>query len=100
MPAQTVIKIRRDTSTNWASVDPTLGAGEIAFETDTNKIKVGDGSTAWSSLDYASGAGTAAEITYDNTDAELIAVTVKAALDELSFPNYCSLRHLWIQQTC
>ncbi len=84
MPAQTVIKIRRDTSTNWASVDPTLGAGEIAFETDTNKIKVGDGSTAWSSLDYASGAGTAAEITYDNTDAELIAVTVKAALDELS----------------
>lgn len=84
MPAQTVIKIRRDTSTNWSSVDPTLGAGEIAFETDTNKIKVGDGSTAWSSLDYASGAGTAAEITYDNSDAELVASNVKAALDELS----------------
>jgi len=84
MPAQTVIKIRRDTSTNWESVNPTLAAGEIAFETDTNKIKVGDGSTVWASLDYASGAGTAAEITYDNADAELIANTVKGALDELS----------------
>src|SRR6056297_15011 len=84
MPAQTVIKIRRDTSTNWAAVDPTLAAGEIAFETDTNKIKVGDGTTAYTSLEYASGAGTAAEITYDNADAELIATTVKCALDELS----------------
>jgi len=84
MPAQTVIKIRRDTSTNWDAVNPTLGAGEIAFETDTNKIKVGDGSTVWASLDYASGAGTAAEISYDNVDAELIATTVKGALDELS----------------
>lgn len=84
MPAQTVIKIRRDTSTNWDAVNPTLAAGEIAFETDTNKIKVGDGSTVWASLDYASGAGTAAEIGYDNVDAQLIATTVKGALDELS----------------
>ena len=84
MPAQTVIKIRRDTSTNWDSVNPTLAAGEIAFETDTNKIKVGDGSTVWASLDYASGAGTAAEISYDSSDADLIATTVKGALDELS----------------
>jgi len=84
MPAQTVIKIRRDTAANWASVDPTLAAGEIAFETDTSKIKVGDGTTAWSGLDYASGAGTAAEVTYDNSDAELFANNVKGALDELS----------------
>ena len=84
MPAQTVIKLRRDTAANWTSADPTLAAGEIAFETDTNKIKVGDGSTAWSSLDYASGAGTAAEVTYDNSSAELVATNVKGALDELS----------------
>jgi len=84
MPAQTVIKIRRDTQANWDSVNPVLAAGEIAFETDTAKIKVGDGTSTWSLLEYASGAGTAAEITYDNVDAELLATTVKGALDELS----------------
>jgi hypothetical protein len=31
-----------------------LGAGEIGFESDTNKFKIGTGSTAWASLPYAS----------------------------------------------
>ena len=57
MPAQTVIQIRRDTAANWTSVNPTLASGEIAFETDTNQLKVGDNSTAWTSLPYSSGAG-------------------------------------------
>ena len=46
------IQIRRDTSSNWASANPTLNSGELGLETNTNKIKVGDGSTAWSSLAY------------------------------------------------
>jgi hypothetical protein len=52
MPAKTVIQLRRDTSTNWDSVNPILSAGEAGFETDTSKLKIGDGSTAWSSLAY------------------------------------------------
>ncbi len=32
---------------------PTLAQGEIGYETDTTKFKIGDGSTAWSSLAYA-----------------------------------------------
>jgi len=55
MPAQTVIKFRRDTAANWTSVDPTLAAGEAGFESDTGKLKIGDGSTAWSGLGYVSG---------------------------------------------
>jgi hypothetical protein len=31
-----------------------LAAGEIGFESDTNKFKIGTGSTAWASLPYAS----------------------------------------------
>jgi len=54
MPAQTVIKLRRDTAANWTSTDPTLAAGEAGFESDSNKLKIGDGSTAWASLAYAS----------------------------------------------
>ena len=43
---------RRDTAANWTSANPTLLAGEIGIESDTNKIKIGDGSTAWTSLAY------------------------------------------------
>lgn len=56
MPVQTKIQIRRDTAANWTSTNPTLASGEIGFETDTNKLKIGTGSTAWTSLAYASGA--------------------------------------------
>ena len=47
-----LIQIRRDTAANWTSANPTLAQGELGVETDTDKIKVGDGSTAWSSLGY------------------------------------------------
>ena len=49
---------RRDTAANWTSNNPTLGAGEIGYETDTAKYKIGTGSTAWTSLAYAYTAGT------------------------------------------
>ena len=52
MPAQTVIKFRRDTAANWASTNPTLGAGEAGLETDTRLVKYGNGTTAWNSLEY------------------------------------------------
>jgi len=48
------IQFRRDTAANWTSADPTLAQGEIGFETDTNKLKVGDGSSTWSSIAYYS----------------------------------------------
>ena len=48
----TKIQVRRDTSANWTSANPTLFSGEIGFETNTGKFKIGNGSTVWSSLDY------------------------------------------------
>lgn len=54
----TQIKIRQDTAANWTSNNPTLAQGEFGFETDTRKMKIGDGSTAWNSLSYfVSGTG-------------------------------------------
>ena len=47
-----IIQIRRDTATNWSTVNPILRAGEEGYETDTKKRKVGDGITAWNSLNY------------------------------------------------
>jgi hypothetical protein len=46
------IQLRRDTAANWTSSDAVLAQGEQGLETDTGKLKYGDGSTAWTSLDY------------------------------------------------
>lgn len=53
----TQIKLRRDTSANFTSKNPVLGVGEPAYETDTKKLKIGDGTTAYNSLDYFSSDG-------------------------------------------
>lgn len=49
------ILIRRDTAANWTAANPTLAAGELGGETDTGKIKLGDGTTSWSNLAYQGG---------------------------------------------
>ena len=46
------IQYRNDTAANWTSANPTLLAGEIGYETDTGKAKIGNGSTAWTALGY------------------------------------------------
>lgn len=58
----TIIQVRRDSSTNWTSgpnANSILNQGEIGFETDTNKFKIGDGLTAWASLGYFTNTGVA-----------------------------------------
>jgi len=46
------IQYRNDTAANWTSANPVLLAGEIGYETDTGKAKIGNGSTAWTTLGY------------------------------------------------
>ena len=45
-------QLRRDVSTSWSSSNPTLEPGEPGLETDTFKLKIGDGATSWNSLAY------------------------------------------------
>ena len=54
---------RRGTSSEWASLDPVLLAGEFGVETDTGVVKVGDGVKAWSGLEEIGGGGG-----YDDTN--------------------------------
>lgn len=44
--------MRRDTAANWTSANSVLHAGELGIETDTLKLKIGNGATAWNSLAY------------------------------------------------
>jgi hypothetical protein len=48
----TIIQHKRGTSTNWTTSNPILAIGEIGYETDTGKFKIGDGTSVWSDLDY------------------------------------------------
>lgn len=51
--APSTIKLRGDTAANWTSNNPILAVMEPGVETDTAKIKIGDGVTAWNLLPYA-----------------------------------------------
>ena len=47
-----IIQVRRDTLANWTLNDPVLADGELAFEKDTKKLKVGDGVSSYTQLSY------------------------------------------------
>jgi hypothetical protein len=49
------IQFRRGTAAQWTTEDPILLAGEMGIETDTAKLKFGDGVTVWSGLSYYGG---------------------------------------------
>lgn len=78
-----IIQLRRDIAANWTSINPILADGEIGFETNTKKLKVGTGTTAWNSLTYYDlgtilseviFTGAIREQTYQITDAATIAI--------------------------
>jgi hypothetical protein len=77
MPVQTQMQVRRGTASSWTSTNPTLAAGELGFETDTGKFKIGTGSSTWTGLAYATGLNaitylfnaTAAQTTFSGVDA-------------------------------
>lgn len=46
------IQLRRGTAAEWTSANPVLMQGEMGVETDTLKVKLGNGTTAWTSLPY------------------------------------------------
>ena len=48
----TRIQLKHGLAASWTERNPVLLAGEIGIETDTLKMKVGDGTTNWSALGY------------------------------------------------
>lgn len=57
----TDIKLKRGTAAALQQVNLVLAAGEPCLETDTNKVKYGDGVTQWNDLPYANPALTAVD---------------------------------------
>ena len=50
-----IIQLRHDTASNWTTNNPILAVGEAGIETDTNRIKIGNGVARWNSLAYFGG---------------------------------------------
>lgn len=48
-----VIKLRRGTSTEWNSSTIVLAIGEVGLETNTSRIKIGNGTSLWNALPYS-----------------------------------------------
>jgi hypothetical protein len=46
------VQNKRGTAANLASVNPTPAAGEVIWESDTNRLKIGNGTDAYTSLAY------------------------------------------------
>jgi hypothetical protein len=49
------IQLRRGSSQDWTTTNPLLSEGEVGFEVDSGKFKIGNGSSLWSSLEYFGG---------------------------------------------
>ena len=58
------ILLRRGTAAEWTASNPILLEGEVGVETDSKKLKVGDGLTVWASLPYITLTPTAAASLY------------------------------------
>jgi hypothetical protein len=70
------ILLRRDTSSNWTSGNAVLASGEVGYETNTGKFKIGNGSTAWTSLGYSIASNISSAVLNDLGD-----VTITSAAD-------------------
>lgn len=65
-----------NSAANFALINPILLKGEIAFESDTKRFKVGDGMTPWNNLPYAT---TSNELT-EGPGITITGTTIKANL--------------------
>lgn len=96
-----IIQIRRGTAAQWASTNPVLADGELGFETDTKKGKLGNGVAAWAALPYSFTGevpGTVAEqitaATAKTTpvDADLLGIVDSAASNVLKKLTWANLK--------
>ena len=92
---------RRGTAAQWISTNtgngPILNAGEIGYETDTNKFKIGDGTNHWINLDYfvdanstvnpAFGSSITFEGATDNAFETTLSITDPTADRTITFPD-------------
>lgn len=76
------IKVRRDTTSNWNSNNPTLNQGEFGLDLDLLYLKIGDGSTVWNSLAYIKDVAAATITTLTSTTASIDSIVTDLSIDK------------------
>lgn len=81
----TRIQLRHDVKANWDdNSSVVLRAGEVGIETDTSKMKVGDGTKTWADLKYAGGdAAQNFDVVPENEETDIVAITRVVGAAEL-----------------
>lgn len=59
-----IFEHKYETAEEWATKNPVLREGEPGVESDTNKMKYGDGYHRWNQLDYMNDGGVSSEPFY------------------------------------
>lgn len=90
------ILTRNDTAANWSSANPVLGKAEAAYETDTRKLKFGDGVTAYNDLPYFGGEATSGVYTVevDANEDHMTAITEAVGANELNKGDIAIVKEL------
>lgn len=73
-------QFKRGTADRWKELNLILGEGEPGFETDTGRLKIGNGKTRWNALPYITDVK---EIVFDEELAEVIENTKKEIINNL-----------------
>lgn len=87
----TKIQVRRDTASNWTTNNPTPASGEICYETDTGKLKIGNGSTPYTNLPYIGDGGGSGGTT------DYTALTNKPQINSVELQGNKTLAELGVQ---
>src|SRR4051812_35093755 len=73
-PIHGTIQIANKTAAEWTAQNPVLLAGQLGLETDTRKLKAGNGNTEWNLLGYTSGPEGSISTYTELADAENVAL--------------------------
>jgi hypothetical protein len=65
-------QMNRRTAAQWTAANTVLLAGELGVETDTHKVKGGDGTTAWTALPYIGDASVAGVTTVNSRSGAVV----------------------------
>jgi len=79
------ITFRKGSTQEWEQYDPVLMAGEPAYNTNLNKLKLGDGTSKWSELSYLEGLG---GTEWSNDGSNLFPSFIETAGDAIDYLMY------------
>lgn len=91
------IQQKRGTAAEWAAIDPVLSSGEHGYETDTGRMKIGNGLTHWNDLSYFPSTSSSEWIDPSVSGLSYIAATQFSVLGDATASFPASIR---VKATC